>query len=120
METEGLNILGRDVKDRKRLACKRAADMRYVGQEHPVTVELPPSLFLHPDRAALKRHFDDEHMKRYEFNAPKERAEIVSLHTSVIGMLDKPVTKPLPVATPIRSYTLALSLRRDKRLPGRR
>jgi len=48
-----------------------------------------------PDAAALKRLFDEEHMKRYAFNAPQEPAEIVSLHSSVIGTLDKPVARKL-------------------------
>jgi hypothetical protein len=94
LEAEGMRLLGRDIA-RKRIACARAADMRYVGQEHPVTVELPGSFFRRPDRAALKRLFDDEHMKRYTFNAPREPAEIVSLHSSVIGSLDKPVAARL-------------------------
>ena len=94
LEAEGIHILGRDI-DRSRIACARAAAMRYVGQEHPVTVELPGSFFLRPDRAALKQLFDAEHMKRYAFNAPTEPAEVVSLHSSVIGTLDKPVAKRL-------------------------
>jgi len=94
LEAEGMKQLQRDI-DRKRIACARAADMRYVGQEHPVTVELPASFFRRPDRAALKQLFDDEHMKRYAFNAPQEPAEIVSLHSSVIGTLDKPVARRL-------------------------
>ena len=94
LEAEGTHNLERDI-DRGRIACARAADMRYVGQEHPVTVELPGSFFSRPDRAALKQLFDNEHMKRYAFNAPREPAEIVSLHSSVTGMLDKPVAKRL-------------------------
>ena len=94
LEAEGTGQLARDVA-RGRIACARAADMRYVGQEHPVTVQLPASFFRRPDAAALKRLFDDEHMKRYAFNAPREPAEIVSLHSSVVGALDKPVAKRL-------------------------
>jgi N-methylhydantoinase A len=86
--------LERDI-DRKRIVCARAADMRYVGQEHPVTVALPAAFFRRPDRGALKQLFDDEHMKRYAFNAPQEPAEIVSLHSSVVGALDKPVARRL-------------------------
>ncbi len=94
LEAEGIEILSHDI-DKKRIVCSRAADMRYVGQEHPVTVDLPAALFLNPDRGALKRYFDDEHMKRYAFNAPKEPAEIVSLHSSVLGTLDKPKAAPI-------------------------
>ena len=95
MEEEGIQTLSRNVPDRARISCVRAADMRYVGQEHPVEVELPASLFESRDPSALKRVFDDVHMKRYEFNALGEPAEIVSLHSTVIGMLDKPVTSAI-------------------------
>ncbi|OFZ98061.1 MAG: 5-oxoprolinase [Betaproteobacteria bacterium RIFCSPLOWO2_02_FULL_62_17] len=95
MEGEGIATLARNVPERERIRCVRAADMRYVGQEHPVEVELPASLFEARDPAALKRVFDDVHMQRYEFNAVKEPAEIVSLHSTVIGMLDKPVTSAI-------------------------
>ena len=97
LEAEGVSILERDIEDRTRIVCTRAADMRYVGQEHPVTVELPASVFEQRDRGVLKQQFDAEHMKRYAFNAPREPAEIVSLHSSVIGLIDKPAAKPLAV-----------------------
>jgi N-methylhydantoinase A len=67
--------------------------MRYVGQEHAVTVNLPLALFRNRDRAGIKRHFDEVHAKRYGFNAPKDPAEIVSLYSSVVGRLEKPAPK---------------------------
>jgi N-methylhydantoinase A len=90
MEADGMRALRRDVKNESRLACSRAADMRYVGQEHPVRVELPAAVFEQRDRAALKARLDEVHMARYGFSAPREPAEIVSLHSSVVGLLDKP------------------------------
>src|SRR5579862_3915491 len=68
----------------------RAADMRYVGQEHAVTVDLPVGLFAAKDRAGIKRAFDEMHLLRYGTNAPDERAEIVSLRTTVTGMMRRP------------------------------
>lgn len=73
-----------------RTAVARAADMRYVGQEHPVTVELPPELFRRRDRDAIKQRFDQEHQHRYGTSAPAERAEIVSLRATVTGVMKKP------------------------------
>ena len=69
---------------------KRAADMRYVGQEHAVTVDLPLAVFEKQDRAAIKRHFDAMHELRYGTSAPDERAEIVSLRSTVTGVMRKP------------------------------
>jgi len=67
-----------------------AADMRYVGQEHPVTVELGAAVFRRRDREAIKRHFDDVHLHRYGTCAPEERAEIVSLRATVTGVMARP------------------------------
>ena len=72
------------------MTVKRAADMRYVGQEHAVTVDLPMAVFSRQDRAAIKRHFDDMHALRYGTSAPDEPAEIVSLRSTVTGVMRKP------------------------------
>ena len=73
-----------------RVAVSRSADMRYVGQEHPVTVALPPEVFRRRRREALKRRFDEEHLQRYGTCAPEEPAEIVSLRAAVTGAMKKP------------------------------
>src|SRR5262252_5748007 len=73
-----------------RVAVARSADMRYVGQEHPVTVALPPEVFRRRSREALKCRFDEEHLQRYGTNAPEESAEIVSLRVAVTGAMKKP------------------------------
>jgi N-methylhydantoinase A len=67
-----------------------AVDMRYVGQEHPVTVDLSPAVFKRRDREAIKHHFDEVHQQRYGTCAPEERAEIVSLRATVTGVMKKP------------------------------
>ena len=82
-------IAGTSAKPRA-VVVKRAADMRYVGQEHAVTVDLPLRLFVREDRAGIKRVFDAMHAQRYGTSAPKEPAEIVSLRSTVTGALSKP------------------------------
>jgi N-methylhydantoinase A len=77
------------------ITVSRAADMRYVGQEHAVTVDLPAQVFADGDRDAIKRHFDEMHLQRYGTSAPAERAEIVSLRTTVIGVMRKPVIEEI-------------------------
>ena len=68
----------------------RALDMRYVGQEHLVTIEVPVDNFERRDRDAIKRLFDQEHQLRYGTSVPGEAAEIASLRTAVTGILAKP------------------------------
>jgi N-methylhydantoinase A len=82
-------IAGTSVRPQK-VIVKRAADMRYVGQEHAVTVDLPLEVFKKQDRPAIKRAFDAMHELRYGTSAPDERAEIVSLRSTVTGVMRKP------------------------------
>ena len=90
MEADG-NAAVRKVRvNTSGIAISRSADMRYIGQEHAVTVSLPHSVFSAGDQAAIKEHFDRTHEIRYGFGAPEEEAEIVSLRTSVAGILAKP------------------------------
>ena len=74
----------------KKVTVGYAVDMRYVGQEHPVTVDLSPTVFKRRDRESIKHHFDDVHQLRYGTCAPEERAEIVSLRATVTGVMKKP------------------------------
>ena len=79
----------------ERVSITRYADMRYVGQEHAVTVELDVTLFHLPDHGAIKKAFDAEHLQRYGTSAPAESAEIVSVRSTVTGVMRKPVTRQL-------------------------
>jgi N-methylhydantoinase A len=104
MIAEGrIALAGSGVKPSK-VVIGYAADMRYVGQEHAVTIELAPELIRKRDRAAIKQRFDDVHLLRYGTSAPKEAAEIVSLRTTVTGVMKKPAPEriarggPVPIA----------------------
>ncbi len=72
------------------ITVSRGADMRYIGQEHAVFVELPAALFAAQDRAGIKQRFDAIHATRYGYCVPDEKAEIVSLRSSITGLLRKP------------------------------
>jgi N-methylhydantoinase A len=78
----------------------RALDMRYVGQEHLVTIDIPLQFFERNDRSAIKRLFDSVHEQRYGTCAPAEPAEIASLRSSVTGVLNKPEFASVPVGGP--------------------
>ena len=87
---EGRKALARSGVRPARVVLAYAADMRYVGQEHPVTVDLSASVFKRRDRDAIKQHFDEVHQRRYGTCAPAEPAEIVSLRATVTGVMGKP------------------------------
>jgi N-methylhydantoinase A len=90
LESEGRRAIESAGVKPKEIAIGRALDMRYVGQEHLVTIDVPTEFFLAKDRAAIKRLFDAEHERRYGTAAPSEPAEVASLRTWVTGVLDKP------------------------------
>jgi N-methylhydantoinase A len=81
-------------------ATARAADMRYVGQEHAVTVELPTELFRSQDRDGIKRRFDAVHQVRYGFSVAQEKAEIVSLRSATVGVMRKPPFEHIAAGAP--------------------
>src|SRR5262252_5135770 len=70
LEQNGREAIAATSVTPRQIVVKRALDMRYVGQEHPVTVELPMRIFQKQDRGAIKRHFDNDHMQRYGTSAP--------------------------------------------------
>ena len=92
-ETEGYREIEKASAATERILVSRGADMRYVGQEHSVTVDLPSHLFANENRAGIKERFDEVHNLRYGTCAPQERSEIVSLRVTVTGMLEKPLLK---------------------------
>jgi N-methylhydantoinase A len=89
MERQGRETVGRG-RTLSGVEVRRSADMRYVGQEHAVTVELPIDLFTSQDRDGIKKLFDAVHQTRYGFSVAAEKAEIVSLRGAVIGEMRKP------------------------------
>ena len=90
LEADGRAAIGAASVPPEEVTVRRAADMRYVGQEHAVTVDLPMAVFADRDRDAIKAHFDAMHELRYGTSAPAEQAEIVSLRTTVTGVTRKP------------------------------
>ncbi|MES1977114.1 MAG: hydantoinase/oxoprolinase family protein [Pseudomonadota bacterium] len=90
MEAEGMKAIAGSAVTPEEVVIERAADMRYVGQEHAVTVDLPTEFFKNQDRGAIKNHFDELHAVRYGTSAPKEPADLVSLRVTVLGRMRKP------------------------------
>jgi N-methylhydantoinase A len=90
LEQEGNDLIAASSVRPDAIKISRALDMRYVGQEHVVTVDIPMELFGRQDRGAIKALFDTVHEQRYGTSAPAERAEVASLRTTVTGVVRKP------------------------------
>lgn len=73
-----------------------AVDMRYVGQEHSVTVDIAQDMLSIRDTALLKARFDEVHQQRYGTCAPHEKVEVVTLRAAVVGVMDKPAMERVP------------------------
>jgi N-methylhydantoinase A len=96
LEGEGRQALEESGIPTDHVVFERAADMRYVGQEHAVAVRMPAHVGDESARAEIKRRFDDAHELRYSHSAPDESADIVSLRVSAIGHLGKPQFPQVP------------------------
>jgi N-methylhydantoinase A len=108
LEAQGREAIANTSVKPQKVVVKRAADMRYQGQEHAVTVDLPDAVFKRGDRKAIKRLFDDMHELRYGTSAPQENAEIVSLRATVTGTMRKPAQGKIKrggVAPPKAAFT---------------
>jgi N-methylhydantoinase A len=90
LEQEGRAAIAASAISPREVSVQRALDMRYVGQEHSVTVDVPERHFVAGDRKAIKALFDTEHARRYGTSAPNELAEIASLRTTITGIVEKP------------------------------
>ena len=91
LEAEGRQALQQSGVATDQVLFERAADMRYVGQEHAVAVALPADVGREEHRDEIKRLFDQAHQLRYSHSAPDESADVVSLRVTAIGRLGKPV-----------------------------
>lgn len=74
------------------------ADMRYVGQEHAVTVPLSEQSLAIRDTEAIKTALDVVHLQRYGTCAPEEKAQIVSVRATITGIMPKPPVELLEQA----------------------
>lgn len=90
LEAKGREAVATSAIFPREITVRRALDMRYVGQEHSVTVDIAELHFRNGDRAAIKALFDEVHAQRYGTSAPVEPAEIASLRTTVTGSVQKP------------------------------
>ncbi|MDF2680577.1 MAG: N-methylhydantoinase [Brevibacillus sp.] len=73
----------------------RFADMRYVGQEHTVKVQVPNGEWGADTFAEIVERFHQLHEKTYTFRLEQAGTEIVSLHLTAFGKVNKPALKKL-------------------------
>ena len=93
-------------------------DLRYLGQEHTLTVAVP-SNFTEVDKATASQAFDDLHYSVYGHNAPEESKVMVSLKAIGIGKVKKPELQAIPEGDSTPAVDAGIGLRRVYRGEGR-
>ncbi|MDN4075458.1 hydantoinase/oxoprolinase family protein [Fictibacillus terranigra] len=73
-----------------RILFTRFADMRYLGQEHTVKVPVPEGELTESSLKEVIHRFHDLHEKNYTFKLEEAPTEIVNLHLTAFGTVQKP------------------------------
>ncbi len=90
MEAEGAELIRHSGIPVEAIAVHRSVDMRYVGQEHAATLDLPLDLFRDRDKVAIRKLFNASHERLYGYASDEGDAEIVSVRSSTQGIVPKP------------------------------
>ncbi|WP_454855506.1 hypothetical protein [Rhizobium binxianense] len=78
----------------------RTADMRYVGQNYELQVQVPAGPITEETFEALTRGFEQAHLQRFGFIAEGEAIQIVTLRVEAAGTVNKAQFAPQPDAGP--------------------
>lgn len=97
LEQEGVSPDDRDIQV--------ALDLRYRGQAYELTISVPAHLGVDDWRQVMTA-FHDEHKRRYGYDQPFARVEVVTLRITAIGNLPKIRFEPLPAAGPDSSSAI--------------
>lgn len=119
MRAQGRSALKAEGITAERQQLRHALDLRYAGQYHEVTVDVPTELLDRADWAAVAELFHSRHDRLYGYALREEgtAVELLSLRVSAVGITDKPTLKRQ--ARTASTARAALKGRRTAYLPGR-
>jgi N-methylhydantoinase A len=83
---QGTAALVREGVPPERRSVVAAADIRYVGQHHEVTVAFPLDDLAEPSR--IEQAFHRRHEELYGFASPGKPMHVIALHATVLGRRD--------------------------------
>jgi N-methylhydantoinase A len=83
LESEGRDLLDAEGIGEDELYFARSADMRYVGQEYSVLVDIPAEV----DLDGIVSDFHDAHRVRYGHSTPGAPVEFVNLRVAALGRI---------------------------------
>jgi N-methylhydantoinase A len=100
MVERGLTSLEHEGVPPERRAAVAAADLRYLGQHHEVTVPFAVEELTADGLAGIEESFHRRHEALYGFSSPGRPMEVVNLHATIVGRRPKRAFREsLPVAS---------------------
>lgn len=83
--------------EQERVLFSHFADMRYIGQEHTVKVPVPNGMWDQEILGDIIDRFHQLHEQNYSFKLPNTQTEIVNLHLTSFGKVEKPKIEKLSI-----------------------
>jgi N-methylhydantoinase A len=99
LEAEALGWMERERVEPERRRLRRVADMRYIGQNYELSIELPETGLDTPALGAVLDAFHAAHDQAYGFASPGEPAQFVTFRLEASSAVPKASLTELPAAT---------------------
>ena len=92
VEKKALSELLQEGVEAERATLLRHLDMRYVGQHHEVTVDIPAGCVIEESHLEeIANAFHKAHEKLYTYSTPENPLEVMGLRVTAVGAVDKAV-----------------------------
>ena len=90
VEKKALAELLQEGVEADRATLLRHLDMRYVGQHHEVTVDIPSGCIIEEKHLGeIAETFHRAHEKLYTYSTPENQLEVMGLRVTAVGAVDK-------------------------------
>lgn len=94
VEQRALKELLQEGVEKERATLLRHLDMRYVGQHHEVTVDIPHGIAIEEKHVqGMADAFHNAHEKLYTYATPETPVEIMGLRITAVGTVDNAMIK---------------------------
>lgn len=106
IDDEAHNQFSNEGIEKENVVFNRYADMRYLGQEHTVKVPIPNGDWSEKHLQEIIEKFHQLHEQNYTFRLNDTETEIVNLHVTAFGKIDKPRFKKRETNTTLEEAKL--------------
>jgi len=90
VEEQSLKELLQEGVERKRARLLRFLDVRYVGQHHEVTIEIPHDCAIEEKHLeTITQSFHEAHERLYTYSTPENPLEVMNLRITAVGAVEK-------------------------------